>query len=376
MEEIHLKPFTKEPIRFIGEDGRPLGKFEIDLTESALKDIYYYMLLSKKVDEKSWVLLRQGKAAFFAGSKGQEATQVGTMFAIEKKDWIFPFHRSLALSITRGFPLANLFGSILGKKIDLNKARQMPAHWGKKELNLVVSSSNVGTQILHAVGCAYGMKYKKEDSISLVFFGEGGSSTADFHAGMNFAGVYNLPVIFVCENNQWAITVPVELQTASDTIAIKSMAYGFEGYYVDGCDVLAVYKLTKTLAQRARRGGGPALIEALTLRYGPHSSADDDTRYRDQEYVKIWQEHKDPILRFRLYLEREGIWTEEFEKSIQKKIEAEINYAVEIAEKSPPPEIETLFEDVYKDMPWHLQEEYKEFQNFLKEFPEELKKIH
>ncbi len=224
------------------------------------------------------------------------------------------------------------------------------------DINLVSISSPVGTQIPQAVGCAWAMRIRGEPKVSLVYFGDGATSGGDFHAGMNFAGVFRAPVVFLCKNNQWAISVPLRGQTAARTLAAKAVAYGFDGVRVDGNDVLAVYAATKRAADLARAGEGPTLIEAVTYRMGPHSSSDDPTRYRSPEEVELWNQ-RDPIERFRRYLEVRGIFDPEWDEAMRKELDESITAAVRQAEKAPAPSTESLFEDVYADMPWHLREQ-------------------
>jgi TPP-dependent pyruvate/acetoin dehydrogenase alpha subunit len=193
----------------------------------------------------------------------------------------------------------------------------------------------------------------------VVYFGDGATSENDFHTGMNFAGVFKAPTIFFCQNNHWAISVPVERQTRAETIAVKAKAYGFEGIRVDGNDILAVYRTTKEAVEKARKGDGPTLIEAVTYRMGPHSSSDDPKRYRTEQELKEWQ-RRDPITRFRKYLEKKQIWSESDEKKAQDDASKEIDEAIAYAEAIPRPALETLFTDVYAEMPWHLEEQMRE----------------
>src|SRR5207247_2136170 len=212
---------------------------------------------------------------------------------------------------------------------DPQHGRQMPNHFGSRDINYVTTSSPVGTQIPHAVGAAWAAKIRKDDVVSLAYFGDGATSEGDFHSGMNFAGVFKTPTIFFCKNNQWAISVPIARQTASKTIAQKAQAYGFEGVRVDGNDLLAVYAATKAAADKARAGGGPTLIEALTYRMGPHSSSDDPTRYRATEEVDRWRE-KDPIDRMRKYLELKGLWSEADDDRLRAEIDDLIQNTIKV----------------------------------------------
>lgn len=242
---------------------------------------------------------------------------------------------------------------------DVQKGRQLTNLFGVKDVNYVSGSAPIATQIPHAVGVALAAKLRGDPIVTLAYFGDGATSENDFHTGMNFAGVYKTPTIFFCQNNHWAISVPVEKQTASETIAIKAKAYGFEGVRVDGNDVLAVYRTTTEAVEKARKGGGPTLIEAVTYRIGPHSSSDDPKRYRSEEELEEWQK-RDPLIRFRRYLEKKGIWSEAEEKKAQDDASHQLDQAIAHAEKLPRPALETLFTDVYEEMPWHLEEQLRE----------------
>jgi len=236
----------------------------------------------------------------------------------------------------------------------------MPNHYGARDVNYVPVSSPVGTQIPQAVGAAWAAKIRKDDVVTLTYFGDGATSEGDFHAGMNFAGVFKTPTIFFCKNNQWAISVPVTRQTASKTLAQKALAYGFDGVRVDGNDLLAIYAVTKAAADKARSGGGPTMIEAVTYRMGPHSSSDDPTRYRSKEEVETWAK-RDPIERMRKYLELKGLWSKDSEDKLRAELEDLLQATIKEVERSPPPPIETLFTDVYAELTPQLKEQMDAF---------------
>jgi TPP-dependent pyruvate/acetoin dehydrogenase alpha subunit len=248
----------------------------------------------------------------------------------------------------------------MGNSADEGKGRQMPVHWGFSKWKIVSLSSPIGAKLLHAVGVAYAAKYRREKAVALASFGEGATSQGEFHAAMNFAGVYKTPVVFFCENNQYAISLPVRRQTASESIAIKAEAYGFEGVQVDGNDILAVYKATKSAVDKARSGGGPTLIEAVTYRMGGHSTSDDPTIYRSADEVELWKK-RDPIVRFTKYLIRKGIISEKENEKFLEQIDSEMTKVIKEREVIAPPDVSTLFTDVYSEMPWHLREEANEF---------------
>jgi pyruvate dehydrogenase E1 component alpha subunit/2-oxoisovalerate dehydrogenase E1 component alpha subunit len=232
----------------------------------------------------------------------------------------------------------------------------MPCHFADRGVNVVAWSSVIATQLPHAVGAAWAAHYCGDDMVSLAYIGDGGTSEGDFHAALNFAAVWKAPVVFVCQNNQWAISVPLATQTVSHSIAIKALAYGIPGVQVDGNDVLAVFRATREAIERARAGEGPTFIEAVTFRMGGHSSSDDPTRYRDAETVDAWA-RRDPIVRFRAYLEANGHWDAAAEDALQQELDDAITEAIRIAEAAPPPEPASVFTHVYGEMPWHLAEQ-------------------
>lgn len=345
------KPFTDKPIQRVGEDGKKIGRWTLDLDQERLQRIYGHMVAARILDEKLVTLLRQGKTSFYAQCSGQEATQVGAAHAVRPgHDWVFPYYRDQGLGLALGVPVLELVAQSLGKAADPNRARQMPQHFGSRALNFVSVCSSIASQLPPAAGTAMAQMVRGTDEMTLVTFGEGATSEGDWHAGLNFGGVYGAPIVYLCENNNYAISVGFRGQTASRNVCVKAHAYGMPGYLVDGQDVLAVHSVVLEAAERARSGGGPSLIEALTYRYGSHSSADDDSKYRPRDEVAAWR-GKDPIERFRRFLEREGAWTPEFGERVRQDATAEIDRAIATAEASGDVGPETLFEDVFAEMP-------------------------
>ena len=345
--------------RVIGTDGKIDSRFEPEVSDENLRKMYGYLVKVRMLDDRMLVLQRQGRIGFYVPSTGEEALQVGSVWVLEKDDWIFPAYREPGAALARGVPLKRIVEQAYGRATDASKGRQMPSHFGDREANLVTPSSPVATQIPMAVGAAMAMGMRKERNVSLVYFGDGATSTGEFHVAMNFAGVFKAPCIFLCKNNQWAISLHFTRQTASASIAMKAMAYGFEGIRVDGNDILAVYTSTKHAVDNARLGLGPTLIEAVTYRMGPHSSSDDPSRYRDAKEVEEWRK-RDPITRFRLFLQTKGLWEEKWEEEIRGKVEEELNAAVKEQEEAPKPSIESMFTDVYAEMPQNLKEQMEE----------------
>ncbi len=330
-----------------------------DIPHQDLLKIYRTMLLNRRVDERMITLQRQGRIGFYIASIGEEAAVLGSVYPLRDTDWIVPCYRELGAALYRGFPLFKLFCQLFGNSGDAIKGRQMPNHYSARELRFGSISSPVGTQIPQATGMAMAAKISGKGEIVLVFFGDGATSEGDFHVGANFAGVFKSPCVFVCRNNQWAISVPLESQTASESIAIKAQAYGFEGIRVDGNDVLAMVSATQEACQRARSGGGPTLVEAVTYRVSAHSTSDDPRSYREDDEVEKWKE-RDPLNRFRLYLRRLELWDETKELQLEEEIRDQIQVTIKLTEDLPPPSIETLIEDVFETPPWHLKEQLEE----------------
>lgn len=314
------------------------------------------MKLVRVLDERMVTLQRQGRIGFYGAATGEEGAIIGSAAALLADDWVFPALRQGGVLLYRGLPLIDYLSQVFANVLDIHKGHQMPCHFSHRKFHHVAWSSCIATQLPQAVGAAYAARYKKEKNVVVGYLGEGATSEGDFHVALNFAGVFNAPVVFFCQNNQWAISVPREQQTASTSIAIKGSAYGIPGVLVDGNDVLACYDAMGKAMKQAREGRGPTLIEAVTYRMGPHSTSDDPKLYRDERVVATWKK-RDPILRLRLYLEHEKIWNEEKEKALVSRLDNEISDAISKAESLPPPPNHTLFEDTYKEQPWHLKEQ-------------------
>ena len=271
------------------------------LDPETLLVIHKEMRRARALDEARVALQRQGRVGFHSTCTGQEAVPVGTAFAIEATDWVFPALRESVLMLTRGFPLRRYLAQAFGSAEDISKGRQMPSHASARSVNVVSWSSSVASQLPHAVGAAMAAKKAGTRAITVGFVGDGGTSSPDFHAALNFAGVFRAPCVFICQNNQWAISTPATRQTASATFAVKSRGYGMPGVRVDGNDVLAVHRAVTDARVRAVAGGGPTLIECVTYRMGPHSPSDDPSRYESGDERRKWAE-VDPIERFRRHL--------------------------------------------------------------------------
>jgi len=323
------------------------------LTAEVAKRMYEGMIAVRVYDERSLKLQRSGRIGFCVTSFGEEATQIGTVAALEEKDWIYPSYRQYGVAMYRGVSLAHMAAHLYGNADDLAVGRQMPAHYTFADKNFVSISSVIGTQIIQAVGTAMAAQYKGDDVVSATYFGDGATSSNDFHSALTFAGVSKAPVLFFLVNNQYAISLPVEKQSGLDELYRKGLGYGVHSVRVDGNDVVAVYQATKEAAERARKGQGPTFLELLTYRAGSHSSSDDPSRYRSKEEMDYWKS-RDPIERMKKYLQQLGLWSEAYETHTWENARDKINQATSDAEKTSQPAWETLFDHVYADLPPHL----------------------
>ncbi|MBM7604568.1 2-oxoisovalerate dehydrogenase E1 component alpha subunit [Metabacillus crassostreae] len=322
----------------------------LNLTNEDVLGMYETMLLARKIDERMWLLNRSGKIPFVISCQGQEAAQVGAAFALDRKeDYVLPYYRDMGVVLAFGMTAKELMLSAFAKAEDPNSGgRQMPGHFGQRKNRIVTGSSPVTTQVPHAVGIALAGRMQKKDLVTFVTFGEGSSNQGDFHEGANFAAVHKLPVIFMCENNKYAISVPYDMQVACEKISDRAIGYGMPGETVDGNDPLEVYRAVKAARDRGRRGEGPTLIEAISYRLTPHSSDDDDRSYREQEEVAEAKKN-DPILKFASYLKDLDILTDEIEKEIVERIVKLVNEATEYAEAAPYADPEHALKYVYAE---------------------------
>ncbi len=346
-----------EMFQVIDPEGQIVDATFPELPNDVLQKIYALMMTTRQADDKAFKLQRQGRMGTFAPSLGHEASQVGTALALDKEDWFFPYFRDLGSYITLGFPLENYYAYWMGNE---NGMKVPP------DLNIFTLSVPVASQIPHAVGAAMALRYRGRSSAVLCTFSDGATSQGDFHEALNFAGVYRTPNVFVCYNNQYAISMPREKQTASLTLAQKAQAYGFEGILVDGNDVLAVYHKVAEALDQARTGGGPTLIEAFTYRLSSHTTSDDADKYRSQEEIRMW-EARDPIKRYRLYLASKGLWDDSWEQRVKERAESFIAQAVTEAENMPIPGPEELFVHTYAEMPPQLSDQLADLKQFVRE---------
>ena len=308
----------------------------IGLSDNDVLQMYRTMLQARTFDERCWLLNRSGKIPFVVSCQGQEAAQVGASYALDRnKDYLLPYYRDVGMGLTFGMTTKDIMLHNFAKAEDPNSGgRQLAGHFGSRKHRIVSGSSPVTTQVPHAAGIALAAKMEGEDLVAFVSFGEGSSNQGDFHEGLNFAGVHRLPVIFFCQNNKYAISVPLSKQLASESVADRAVGYGMPGKKVDGTDPLEVYAVVKEAVDRARSGGGPTLIEATCYRFTGHSSDDDDKTYRDPEEV-VRERSQDPLERFRTYLFDCGVLTEETDAEIKHSIREELDEATEYADKAP-----------------------------------------
>lgn len=308
----------------------------LGLSDEKALEMYRHLVLGRAMDERWWVLNRAGKVAFVISCRGQEAAQVGAAHALRPGyDWVHPYYRDMALCLSLGMTPQEVMLDILAKaEAPSSAGRQLPGHWSYPRLRIISGSSPVITQVPQAAGVALAAKMRGEDTVVFTDFGEGSTAGGDFHEGLNWAGIYKLPVIFLCQNNQYAISVPARKQMPVPNVADRATAYGMPGVVVDGNDVLAVYAATKQAVDRARRGDGPTLIEAKTYRTSPHSSDDDDRRYRSREEVQEWLK-RDPVESYRRYLEEQNLLSQAKDKEMREAIAAQIDAATEYALNAP-----------------------------------------
>jgi pyruvate dehydrogenase E1 component alpha subunit/2-oxoisovalerate dehydrogenase E1 component alpha subunit len=346
-------------LQILDEDGHADPARVPALPPEELRRIYRGMMLVRVMDERLLALQRQGRIGFYGEARGQEAAVIGAAAALGPRDWIVPALREAGAGLYRGLPLATYIAQIFGNANDVSKGRQLPCHPGTRDSRYVTMSSCIASQLPHAMGMAWAAKIRGDDAVVLGCLGDGATSEEDFHVAANFAGVYGAPVVFFCQNNQWAISTPATLQTAAPTLAVKALAYGFGGVRCDGNDVLAVYACVREAVERARRGDGPTLVEALTYRVSAHSSSDDPTRYRDERVTEQWK-RKDPIARLRTWLTAQGVLDAEADQRLRAELEAQVREAIAVEERVTAPALATLVEDVFADVPPHLAEQLRE----------------
>lgn len=348
--------------QLVRENGTPVDEAALaGLDREFARKLFEGMVRIRVIDARMMALQRQGRIGFYGEATGQEAAVVGSAAASEPQDWIVPALREAGVGLYRGMTLDSYLAQIFGNAEDPSKGRQLPCHPCDRAHHYVVMSSCVSTQIPHAVGIAMAMKLTGDRGKACFgFMGDGGTSEGDFHVALNFAGVSKAPCVLICQNNQWAISTPGTVQTAAESIALKGCGYGIEALRADGNDVLAVHRVVKYAADKARRGDGPTFIELLTYRVSAHSSSDDPSRYRDEAITEIWKGQRDPIRRLETYLIGRGWLTAGEREAIAQTIETEVRDAIARQEAVAPPALETLIDDVFEEPTWLLREQLDE----------------
>jgi len=345
--------------RLIDEEGVP----EVELRNYAagwLKGLLLHMLRVRCVDQRMMKLQRAGRIGFVGSMLGQEAAMIGTAAALEPRDWLWSGLREGGAALMRGLPLSEYVAQMYCNSNDTAKGRQMCNHFQHRGSHYPSWSSVIGTQICHGVGAALASKHRKLDEVHGIYFGDGATSSNGFHSGLNLAGVWKVPCVFVCVDNGWAISVPSREQSAQTDYTKKALAYGLPAFEVDGNDVLACYELMHWLVVHARSGAGPAMLVVKTFRMLGHSSSDDPTRYRDAAEVALW-EKRDPLRRFTRFLERRGVLAAGELEQLEVKLYAEVDKVVHEQEAAPPMPLRSLVEDVYAEVPRHLRRQYNDF---------------
>ena len=357
---------TLSKLSCLKESGDLVPGYQLQLSQELLLKAYRTMLITRHVDERMITLQRQGQITFALSSLGEEACAVASAAALEPQDWMYPQYREPGIMFWRGFTPLQYIHHMFGDREDLSLGRQMPNHFGSKALNVVTVSSPVGSQILHAAGCAYAMKVQKEQAVAIAYFGEGTASEGDFHEGLNLASVRKAPVIFFCRNNGYAISTPCSRQFAVEGIAVKGASYNITTFCIDGNDFMAIYDTVARARKICLQGEGPVLIEAMTYRMGAHSTSDDPSLYRSETEVEQWKE-KCPVLRLKRYLEKVGLWNENKEKQLNHEISDEISAAISIAKATDRADLDNLIQHVYFEVPNTLKEQYEEVKKALRE---------
>jgi pyruvate dehydrogenase E1 component alpha subunit len=349
-------------LSILGPEGRADAAHVPRLEPETWLAMYRAMLRIRMLDQRLLTMQRQGRIGFYAEARGQEATVIVPCAALDPGDWIVPSHREGGAALYRGLPLRSYVAQVFGNANDIGKGRQMPVHPATpRELRILPMSSCVATQLPQATGIAWAARIKRDKTVVLAYLGEGATSAEDFHAGVNFAAVFKAPVVFVCVNNGWAVSTRASAQSASETFAVKALAYGIPGVRVDGNDTFAIYTAAREAIDRARSGGGPTLIEAVTYRLGAHSSSDDPERYRDATELAVWTA-KEPLIRFRTWLRGGGLLDDARDQALVAEIDREIHDAIDAEEAVPHPPLATLIDDVYAKRPRALEQELAELE--------------
>ncbi|PIM98280.1 Branched chain alpha-keto acid dehydrogenase complex, alpha subunit [Handroanthus impetiginosus] len=357
--------------RVLDDSGQLVSKNFVQVDKDIALKMYRDMVTLQTMDTIFYEAQRQGRISFYVTAIGEEAINIASAAALSMDDLVFPQYREAGVLLWRGFTLQEFANQCFGNKNDNGKGRQMPAHYGSNKHNYFTIASTVATQIPHAVGAAYSLKMDGRDACTVTYFGDGGTSTGDFHAAINFAAVMEAPVILFCRNNGWAISTPISDQFRSDGIVVRGQAYGVRSIRVDGNDTLAVFSAVHVARKMAICESRPVLIEALTYRAGHHTTSDDSSRYRSIEEIEWWRVAQDPVARFRKWLEGEGWWTSLDETDIRNHARQEVLLAIQVAEKVEKPTLKEIFTDVYDSPPSNLCDQEESLREMVKRHPQD-----
>ncbi|KAB5557260.1 hypothetical protein DKX38_008169 [Salix brachista] len=358
--------------RVLNENGEIItGSDYEQLSEELSVKIYSNMVSLQMMDTVFYEAQRQGRISFYLTSAGEEAINIASAAALSADDIILPQYREPGILLWRGFTIQEFANQCLGNKDDYGKGRQMPIHYGSKKHNFVTISSPIATQLPQAVGIAYSLKMDKKDACVVTYTGDGGTSEGDFHAALNFSAVTEAPVVFICRNNGWAISTHISEQFRSDGIVVRGRAYGIRSIRVDGNDVLAVYSAIHAAREMAISEQRPVLVEALSYRVGHHSTSDDSTKYRPVDEIVYWKMERNPVNRFRNWVERNGWWSEEKESELRSSVKKQLLQAIQVAEQTEKPPLEDLFSDVYDIRPPNLREQEKQLRETIYRHPQD-----
>ncbi|KAF3440606.1 hypothetical protein FNV43_RR18890 [Rhamnella rubrinervis] len=356
----------------LDENGKPItGSNYIQVSEEVALKMYSNMATLQIMDTIFYEAQRQGRISFYATTIGEEAINIASAAALTTDDLVFPQYREPGVLLWRGFTMQEFANQCFSNKADYGKGRQMPIHYGSNKHNYFTVASTIATQIPHAVGAAYSLKMDKIDACAVTYFGDGGTSEGDFHAAINFAAVREVPVIFICRNNGWAISTPTSDQFRSDGVVVRGQAYGVRSIRVDGNDGLALYSAVHAARNMAINEHRPILIEALTYRVGHHSTSDDSTKYRPVDEIEWWKLARDPVTRFRKWIENNGWWNGERETQLRNSVKEELLHAIQVAEKVEKPPVADIFTDVYDVPPSNLRVQEKLLRETIERHPQD-----
>ncbi|KAL9356408.1 hypothetical protein Peur_049661 [Populus x canadensis] len=371
MRFISESPKERIPCYRVLDDDGQLIQGSIDVGKEIAVKMYSDMATLQTMDTIFYEAQRQGRISFYLTTIGEEAINIASAAALTIDDFVVPQYREPGVLLWRGFTLQQFANQCFSNKDDDCRGRQMPIHYGSKKLNYFTVASTIASQLPHAVGVAYSLKMDGKDACAVTYFGDGGSSEGDFHAALNFAAVTEAPVLFICRNNGWAISTPTSDQFRSDGIVVRGEAYGVRSIRVDGNDTLALYSTVRAAREMAIREQRPILVEALTYRVGHHSTSDDSTKYRPVDEIELWRSARDPIARFRKWIESNGWWSGEAESELRSNVRKQLLDAIQVAERTEKPPLVDIFTDVYDVPPSNLSEQEKWLRETIKIHPQD-----